>query len=74
MARKEELGDIYRILKSDGSRKVVVLHGLGRIGKTQFNIVYIKLHKDNYLAIFWLNIKDEDSLKYGFATIIKQIL
>jgi hypothetical protein len=34
VARKEELAEMHRRLKSDGSRRTVVLHGLGGIGKT----------------------------------------
>jgi MinD superfamily P-loop ATPase len=45
-------------LGGDGSRRVVVLHGLGGIGRTQLSIAYIKRHKDNYSVIFWLKIKD----------------
>ncbi|KAG4427041.1 hypothetical protein IFR05_017476, partial [Cadophora sp. M221] len=30
-------------------------------------------HKDSYSAIFWLNIKDEDSLKQSFIKVAKQI-
>jgi hypothetical protein len=37
-------------------------------------IAYAKRHKDNYSAIFWLNIKDEDSLKQSFARVARQIL
>ena len=41
---------------------------IGGIGKTQLTVAYAKRHKDNYSAIFWLNIKDEeDSLKQSFA-------
>jgi len=36
--------------------------------------VYAKRHKDSYSAIFWLNIKDEDSLRQSFAKVTKQIL
>jgi hypothetical protein len=36
--------------------------------------VYAKRHKDNYLAIFWLNIKDKDSLKQSYAKLARQIL
>ena len=61
-------------LSSDGSRQTVVLYGLGGIGKTQLAIAYAKRHKDNYSAIFWLNIKDEDSLKQSFARVVRQIL
>jgi hypothetical protein len=65
---------MHRMLSSDGSRRTVVLYGLGGIGKTQLSIEYAKRHKDNYSAIFWLNIKDEDSLKQSFAKVAKQIL
>jgi hypothetical protein len=65
---------MHRNLSGDGSRHTVVLHGLGGIGKTQLTIAYAKRHKDDYSAIFWMNIKDEDSLKQGFAKVARQIL
>ena len=74
VAREEELAEIHRTLCGDGSRRTVVLHGLGGIGKTQLTVAYAKRHRDNYSAVFWLNIKDEDSLKQSFATVAKQIL
>ena len=74
VAREDELRDIHEALSGDGSRRTVVLHGLGGIGKTQLAVAYAKRHKDNYSAIFWLNIKDEDSLKQSFAKVAKQIL
>jgi hypothetical protein len=58
----------------DGSRRTIVLHGLGGIGKTQLTVAYAKRHKESYSAVFWLNIKDEDSLKQSFAKVAKQIL
>ena len=74
VAREEELAEIYRILRGDGGRRTVVLHGLGGIGKTQLTIAHAKRHRDNYSAVFWLNIKDENSLKQSFAKVAKQIL
>jgi hypothetical protein len=74
VAREEELAEIHRLLRSDGSRRTVVLHGLGGIGKTQLTVAYAKRHKDTYSAIFWLNANDEDSLKQSFAKIAKRIL
>jgi hypothetical protein len=65
---------MHRTLSSDGSRRIVILHGLGGIGKTQLSVAYAKRYKDSYSAIFWLNIKDEDSLKQSFATVARQIL
>ena len=74
VAREGELAEIHRMLRGDGSRRTVVLHGLGGVGKTQLTIAYAKRHKDNYSAVFWLNIKDEDSLRQSFAKAAKQIL
>ncbi|KAN0072988.1 HET domain containing protein [Elaphomyces granulatus] len=74
VAREEELAEIHRILRGDGCRRTVILHGLGGIGKTQLTIAYAKRHKDSYSAVFWLNIKDEDSLKLCFAKAAKRIL
>jgi hypothetical protein len=74
VAREEELTGIHRILRGDGSRRTVVLHGLGGVGKTQLTVAYAKRYKDNYSAIFWLNIKDEDSVRQSFAKVAKQII
>jgi hypothetical protein len=55
---------------SDGSeRTVVVLHGLGGIGKTQLTVRFLKEHKDKYSGIFWLNGRSEDTLKQSFASM-----
>ncbi|KAN0072319.1 hypothetical protein V8E54_009248 [Elaphomyces granulatus] len=74
VAREDELAEMHGTLCGNGSRRTVVLHGLGGIGKTQLTIAYAKQHKDNYSAVFWLNIKDEDSLKRSFSKAAKQIL
>jgi ATP/maltotriose-dependent transcriptional regulator MalT len=74
VAREEELTEIQRLLRGDGSRRTVVLHGLGGVGKTQLAIAYAKQHKDNYSAVFWLNIKDEGSIRQSVAKAAKQIM
>ncbi|PVH70491.1 hypothetical protein DL98DRAFT_564159 [Cadophora sp. DSE1049] len=73
VAKKTELIEIHQALSGNSSRRVVALHGLGGIGKTQLAATYTKRHKDSYSAIFWLNIKDEDSLKQSFVKVAKQI-
>ncbi|KAI1108081.1 kinesin light chain [Nemania sp. NC0429] len=73
VAREQELTEMRDALRSDGSRRAVVLHGLGGMGKTQLAIAYAKRHRDRYSAVFWLNIKDESSLKQSFTRIAKQI-
>ena len=74
VAREDELTEIHTTLRGDGTRHTVVLRGLGGIGKTQLAIAYAKRRKDNYSAVFWLNTKNEDSLKQSFAKAAKQIL
>jgi hypothetical protein len=73
VAREAELAEMQARLRSDGSRRIVVLYGLGGIGKTQLSVMYAKRHKESYSAIFWLNIKDEDTLKRSFLRIARQI-
>lgn len=74
VARQDELAKIHKMLSGDGSRQIVILYGLGGIGKTQLAVAYAKRRKDDYSATFWLNSKDEDSLKQGFARVARQIL
>jgi WD40 repeat protein len=74
VARDNELAEIHKRLGGDGSRRTAIFHGLGGIGKTQLAVAYAKRHKDSYWAIFWLNIKDEDSLKQSLAKVARQIL
>jgi hypothetical protein len=74
VAREEELEEIHKALGGNGRRRAVVLYGLGGMGKTQLTVAYAKRHKDQYSAIFWLNISDEDSLQQSFAQIAKHIL
>jgi hypothetical protein len=72
--RQEELMEIHKTLSGDGNRRTVVLHGLGGIGKTQLTVAYAKRHKADYSATFWLNSKDEDSLRQSFAKVARRIL
>ena len=74
VARQEELAEMHKALGGDSGRRTAVLHGLGGIGKTQLAVAYAKAHQAHYSAIFWLNIKDEDSLKQSYARVAKRIL
>ncbi|KAI9888711.1 MAG: hypothetical protein M1814_006522 [Vezdaea aestivalis] len=47
-------------------RKIVVLHGLGGMGKTQSAIHFAWQHQQDFTAVLWLNAKDEDSLRQSF--------
>lgn len=74
VGREKELVEMHRLLHGHTARSIVVLHGLGGIGKTQLAMEYAMGHKDKYTAIFWMNANDEDSLKLSFLNVAKQVL
>ncbi|KAF2185388.1 hypothetical protein K469DRAFT_688164 [Zopfia rhizophila CBS 207.26] len=45
IGRDEELDRIHEELGNNGSRKMVVVHGLGGMGKTQLALAYAKRHR-----------------------------
>ncbi len=74
MGREEELIRMKEAFQDHGSqREVVLLCGLGGIGKTQLAVAFLKRHRDIYSAVFWLNGKNEDTLKQSFAGIAKRL-
>lgn len=74
VGRKKELNKIKEAIQGDGSqRRVVVLHGLSGIGKTQLAIAFVKEHREAYSTVFWLNGKNEDTLKRSFAGIANRL-
>jgi hypothetical protein len=49
------------------------VHGLGGMGKTQLVLAYAQRHRDEYLAVFWINSKDVNTLKQGYAAAARRI-
>ena len=49
------------------------MHGLGGMGKTQLALAYAQRHRDEYSALFWMNSKDVDTLKQGYAAAARRI-
>ena len=74
VARQEELNAMHKALSEGSGRRAVTLHGLDGIDKTQLAIAYAKTHRGDYSAVFWLNIKDEDSVKQSYSRIVRRIL
>ncbi|KAK4451012.1 hypothetical protein QBC34DRAFT_459505 [Podospora aff. communis PSN243] len=75
VARSEELAEIHLALEDHQElRKTVIVHGLGGMGKTQISAQYAKLHHEDYSAIFWMNAKDDTSLKQSYHKAANHIL
>lgn len=68
MRRLEQLLLPHRQAQSEDYRQqVVVLHGLGGIGKTQLAVEFARKHQAAFTSVFWLDGSSEDSLKQSIA-------
>jgi hypothetical protein len=74
VAGQAELAAMHKALSEGTVHQAVNLHGLGGIGMTQLAIAYTKAHRDDYSAIFWLNIKDGVSVKQSYSRLAQRIL
>jgi hypothetical protein len=79
IGREAELQKTESILQpqSDSpglTRKVLILGGMGGIGKTQLAIAYAKRHRYSYTSIFWLNANTEVTLNNNLRAVANRIL
>ena len=56
------------------TRKVLILGGMGGIGKTQLAITYAKRHSHSHSSIFWLNANTEATLNNSLRDLANRIL
>lgn len=52
---------------------MVVVHGLGGLGKTQLVIDFARRHAATFSAIFWLDGRSEDRLRQSIAGCVRRI-
>ncbi|RFU78063.1 nb-arc and tpr domain [Trichoderma arundinaceum] len=75
IAREKELTKMQEALQGTGEhRRVVVLHGLGGIGKTQLAIEYAHRHRKDYSTRVWLDARSETAINQSFAQLAGRIL
>lgn len=48
-------------------QKVFVVYGLGGTGKTQLCVEYVRRHKEDFTAIFWLDGSSKDALRQSLS-------
>jgi hypothetical protein len=73
VGRDDDMVKICEALHYDGARKTAVVYGLGGMGKTQLALAYEKRHREEYSAVFWINSKDVDTVKQGYAAAASRI-
>ena len=77
IGRDAELTQMENILLSDSNystRKVLILGGMGGIGKTQLATNYAKRHCTSYSSVFWLNATSESTLNSSLRDVANRIL
>ncbi|CAF3468047.1 unnamed protein product [Fusarium graminearum] len=74
VARQEQLIQLQGILTASRDRRIVVIHGLGGMGKTQLAIAFTKQNHESFSAVFWMNATDEETLKRSFLRAADRIL
>jgi hypothetical protein len=77
IGRDDELEQMKFILllnPDSSDRKVLVLGGMGGIGKTQMVIRYAKRHHTSYSSVFWVNATSESAVRISLRRLAPQIL
>ena len=79
VGREAELQGMESILQpqadsSGSTRKVLILGGMGGIGKTQVAITYAKRYRHSYSSIFWLNANTEATLNSSLRAVANRII
>ncbi|PSN58583.1 hypothetical protein BS50DRAFT_133092, partial [Corynespora cassiicola Philippines] len=75
--RDAEMQELDRLLvdktHATARQKVVVLHGLGGIGKTQLAVEFARRHHHAFSSTFWLDGSSEASLKQSFVIMAQRL-
>ncbi|KAH7006417.1 hypothetical protein EDB82DRAFT_573172 [Fusarium venenatum] len=74
VARNEELAQLQKILTNSQDRRIVAIHALGGMGKTQLAVAFAKQNHKSFSAVFWMNATDKETLKQSFMRAANRIL
>ena len=64
---------LFKITAAVSRQRIVVLHGLGGIGKTQLAVEFAREHHHRFSSVFWIDGASEASLKQSFASIMQTL-
>lgn len=71
IGRTHELHQLqdWLLPKSHRNRQRIVIVGTGGMGKTQLSLAHVRDCADDYSSVFWVNAKDETSLRQSIAQL-----
>jgi hypothetical protein len=70
--RSAEMSQLEKFFGSDVNvnrkrQKGFVVYGLGGMGRTQVYVEYVRQHKEDFTAVFWLDGSSKDALRQSLA-------
>lgn len=77
IGREPELKQLQEWLSPQSARptqKIVAVAGMGGLGKTQLSLAFAQQFGHQHSSVFWLNAKDEATLKQSFVFLSQIIL
>ena len=72
IGRANELQQLYDWLPSKDHpdrQRIVSIVGMGGMGKTQLSLAHVRECVDKYSSVFWMNAKDESSLRQSMTDL-----
>jgi len=61
-------------ITTPSERKVGVVHGMGRVGKTQIALQYAHLFRESYTATFWVDARNEGTMGTSCFHIVQELI
>ncbi|KAH0602895.1 uncharacterized protein H6S33_008545 [Morchella sextelata] len=71
--RKELLHKLKSMIDEEEPR-IIVLQGMGGIGKTQVLLEYVYQHHAEFSSVFWVNATSKETTTAGFRSIVQRLV
>jgi N-terminal domain on NACHT_NTPase and P-loop NTPases/NB-ARC domain len=74
VGRDAELRQLQQwLMPQPSTQNVVAVSAMGGLGKTQLSLAFAKHNQATYSSVFWLNAKDEATLKQDYVALSRQL-